>query len=127
MNGNMVRNKGQRGERELCELLLRSLDIEAVTRNLDQVREGGADIMDIPGLAIEVKRQEVLSVNVWWKQAVKQAVDTGRMPVLAYRQNRKPWYFCLPASLIVPGSWDYLMIKEADFIAWLQNFFKNNC
>lgn len=126
MSGKMARNKGQRGERELCELLMHHLELDEVTRNLDQVREGGADIMDVPGLAIEVKRQETLSVDSWWRQATKQAINTNRMPVLAYRQNRKKWHFCLPASLIIPGSWHYLTIKETEFVQWLKNFIKNN-
>ena len=97
MGGKMSKNKGANGERELAKLLASCLGIENINRNLAQSREGGADILDIEGLAIEVKRQENLCLPAWWKQTVKQAVDTKRLPVLAYRQNRREWKFCLPA------------------------------
>ena len=58
-------------------------------RNLVQTREGGYDVIGVPWLALEVKRHETLSLGVWWQQALSQAC--GRVPVLAYRQNRTPW------------------------------------
>jgi len=121
--GRMQRTKGQVGERELCKLLdaeFADLLPEPLSRNLDQVREGGADIMGIPGIALEVKRHESLAVNVWWIQCVQQAMDCGRFPVLAYRQNRKPWAYCLPASLIVDESWSYITVTQDVFYRWLR-------
>ena len=60
-------------------------------RAYNQTRAGGADTGDIPGWAIEVKRQEVLNTDAWWKQAVKQAEDSNRKPILFYRRSRQPW------------------------------------
>ena len=55
----MQRRKGQTGERELFALLSSGLGF-VVQRTLNQSRQGGADGMDIPGWAVEVKRQEAL-------------------------------------------------------------------
>lgn len=95
------RSKGQRGERELFHLLSDQLGI-AVTRNLDQVWQGGADTLDIPGWAVEVKRQEALSIASWWSQAVRQAERTSRKPALFYRQSRKPWRAVMDLHHIAP-------------------------
>ena len=51
----MQRTKGAGGERELARLLQEHLGIP-VNRNLQQTRQGGADLIDVPGWAIEVKR-----------------------------------------------------------------------
>ncbi len=98
-------NKGKRGEREIAKILsdaideirdeLRSsgveVDLPQVERNLSQSRSGGFDLAGISWLAPEVKRQESLNINAWWKQTMKQAKESDREPVLFFKQNRKPW------------------------------------
>ena len=84
------RNKGQRGEREVLRLLGDELG-QALQRNLQQTREGGADCICIKGFAVEVKRQERLSRPAWWRQAVEQAARVGAEPMLLYRRSREPW------------------------------------
>ena len=65
--GKMQRNKGAQAERELFALLTDGLGLN-ITRNLVQTRAGGADTIDIPGVALEVKRHEVLQIGSWWEQ-----------------------------------------------------------
>ena len=94
-----ARNKGGRGEREFCDILTRGLPglvnkfglPLVISRNLDQVRDGGADIMSLPPFAIEVKRHETLQLNPWWKQTLSQRTPTHPIPVLAWRKTRQPW------------------------------------
>ncbi|NBW12661.1 MAG: hypothetical protein EBR82_32020 [Caulobacteraceae bacterium] len=111
--GKMQRNKGARGERELFALLSDGLGLN-ITRNLVQTRSGGADTMDIPGFAIEVKRQEVLKMSEWWTQTLSQAGD--KIPVLAYRQSRKPWHFLISLYDINP-EWFPYRDREPEFCA----------
>lgn len=96
------RNKGAAGERELFALLTEQLGV-TVTRNLSQTRGGGADSLNVEGWAIECKRCEVLSVASWWSQTTRQAEQTGRRPILFYRQSRKPWRAVLDLHHIAPG------------------------
>ena len=96
------RNKGAAGERELFALLTEQLGV-TVTRNLTQTRGGGADALDVPGWAIECKRCEAISIASWWNQATRQADQTGRKPILFYRQSRKPWRAVLDLHHIAPG------------------------
>lgn len=89
--------KGASGEREAADLLRgwaseAGFDVEPA-RNLEQVRSGGYDLNGVPGLGIEVKRVENLNVGAWWRQATRQAEQDGTIPVLMWRQNRRPWRF----------------------------------
>lgn len=99
MGGKMARSKGQRGEREVAKLLQPVVNEVYVAagfapplfkRNLMQSREGGYDIVGLDWLALEVKRQETLNVNTWWKQTIEQAGEK-QTPVLIYRKNHGKW------------------------------------
>jgi hypothetical protein len=101
--GSSSREKGARGEREVVTLLNGSpmsdfLPFLQAERNLSQSRRGGADIINLPGLCIEVKRCERLRPMTWWRQACRQARILGgdRVPVLFYRCSRDPWLVCTP-------------------------------
>ena len=84
------RAKGQRAERELCKLLSDELGME-VKRNVDQARTGGADCLDVPGFAIEIKHRQATTLPAWWRQALEQGIKAQREPILFYRKDREPW------------------------------------
>lgn len=94
-SGKGSRDKGGKGEREFLKALGVELGI-TLERNLQQSRSGGADCLGLESYAIEVKRCEQLQLKSWWVQSVEQAADDGRVPVLAYRQNRHPWRVIVP-------------------------------
>ena len=95
----MQRNKGSAAEREVFNLLRDELGL-VVERNLQQTRNGGADSVSIPGLAIEVKRQEKEWLEAWWNQAVEQAGNT-LVPVVAHRRSRQQWKFVVPLTWVM--------------------------
>ena len=105
------RAKGQRGERELFALLSDQLGT-VVQRNVDQARAGGADGLDIPGWAVEVKRQQAARPMQWWKQTVEQANVLKRRPVLFYRANYQPWRALMLLCDIAPGAYGALADTE---------------
>ena len=112
--GAFSRSKGAQGERELANELTAELGVK-VARNLLQVREGGYDLKGLP-IALEVKRQESLNLKAWWGQTIDQAGEL--LPVLAYRQNRKPWKFILPAY----GINDAFGSPIQQPLAWMHDF-----
>lgn len=117
----MANAKGKAGEREFTDLL------KKFTGKSDlfvDVHAQGADIQCIPGLAIEVKRQEVLLLDRWWWQAERQADKLGAIPVLAYRQNRKPWRVCLPGMLLGIGVTGRIECNLETFESWLRLYLK---
>lgn len=92
------RAKGKSAERELIGELKKLLPPEMtseLTRNLDQTRDGGHDILGLDGWALEVKRYaEVLpaDLNRFWTQTCEQASRTdGSRPALCFRQDRRAW------------------------------------
>lgn len=118
-----VRNKGHNGEREFCKKLEAVLG-RTVARNVDQVRDGGADIIDVPPYAIEVKRQESLNLNGWWKQALSQRTSKCPIAVLVWRQNNaRTWNVRIEADYIikkkmrVEGAW--VQVSLETFMEWV--------
>jgi hypothetical protein len=97
-----IRAKGQIGEREIADMLnpivnkvreelsLPALEKPQVQRNQNQSAVGGCDLTGTFCFAIEVKRQEQLSINTWWAQCVKSAGERKEIPVLLFRQNAAP-------------------------------------
>jgi hypothetical protein len=108
-----VRTKGQEGEREVAKMLNsivsqvhQELNLpkyasqgELFQRNQNQSAVGGSDLSCPMPLEIEIKRQEALSVNTWWKQCLASAECTGGIPILIFRQNRKAWRVCMYANI----------------------------
>lgn len=94
------RDKGANGEREVVSLLADELGI-AAKRQLDQSRDGGADIIIECGsksLAIEVKRVERSKPLEWLRQV--EAVSTDLHMVL-WRPSRTNWIGILPWETLV--------------------------
>lgn len=97
--GKFACSKGKRGEQEAVKVLQPTVDKVYEARGLEPVRlyrnknqsdQGGFDVDGIDWMALEIKRQENLNLNNWWKQAVRQA-SVDQVPVLMYRQNNKKW------------------------------------
>jgi len=118
------RGKGAGGEREFCKWLQETLNLQKTPeRNLDQVRNGGSDINEVAPFMFEVKRCEALAKRDWWVQ-VKKAANTvpGSIPVVAYRQNRKPWKFLISAQFIGLEK-GFVQLEEVEFTQWLKNYY----
>ena len=107
MSGHSARVKGKSGEYEVIAMLKPVVDkvykkyaseVPLLERNSLQTNKGGSDIAGLPWLAIEVKRQELLNLNVWWEQAI-YSTKKGQVTVLVYRQNRGKWRAQLLAAL----------------------------
>lgn len=101
--GAMARRKGQRGEREIVDLLQAVVNevysrvymtstehIPLLQRNTLQSDRGGYDIVGLDWLAPEVKRCETLNLKEWWLQCKAQA-KPHQTPVLFYRSNGQKW------------------------------------
>ena len=86
------RTRGHSGEREAVNLIKDNLGIDC-SRNLDQTRDGGCDII-LPGWAVEVKRCRKVTEPLkrsWWAQAHRQAEAMQLEPVVLFRADRAPW------------------------------------
>lgn len=114
-----IRTKGATGEREVATML-NTIVTEVATamgfppeqvaaaakciqRNQNQSAVGGCDLTNVFGMSVEVKRQEQVSLGTWWKQCVDAAKRNDELPVLIWRQNRKPWRVRTYGWLALPG------------------------
>ncbi len=121
-----ARNKGKDGEREFIQLF-GQLWPSSLKRNLDQVRDGGSDIVGCDPFVIEVKRVEKLDLNSWWFQVkvAASATESTVIPCVAYRQSRQPWRFLLPANLIVDSE-GYMIVDMECFIKFVSKVLESN-
>lgn len=130
MSGNRSRNKGQRGERQVIEMLqpvvnevysVHGREAPVLKRNTLQSDGGGSDIAGLPWLALEVKYQEQLSLNTWWAQCLEQA-GTVRDPVLFYRRNKVAWGIMMYGMLGMPGArfTTRVIVTPEDFLLWFR-------
>lgn len=132
------RTKGASGERELKTMfatLMAEVEQETglpglshmVKRNTTQSDRGGDDLVGIPLISIEAKRQEALSLNTWFAQCVKSAQAQKLMPVLIYRQNRKPWKVVTYGALCHPehpaSMWAKIELDLEDFLTWYRSLY----
>lgn len=86
--------KGATAEREVMDYLNR--------RGHDVRREGTKtfgrvpDLYNLPGLHLEVKRAERLSLPAWIEQSERDAAAfLDGVPVVIFRQSREPWRIVL--------------------------------
>ena len=119
-----IRTKGRTGEQEIAEVLnlivltvLTVLNLPTpakpiIQRNQNQSAVGGNDLINTFGLSIEVKRQETLAINSWWKQCEDSANRNNEIPVLIFRQNRKPWRVVLNTNIPVPDSNKFIPVRS---------------
>lgn len=131
-----ARTKGAGGEQEIAsamnvilyqvrqELGLPTPAVPTVQRNQNQSAVGGKDLVGTFGLAIEVKRQEALSIESWWAQCVVSAKTLGETPVLLYRQNGKKWKCILYTALQVPGAEMFMAVRSEISFDKFQAWFK---
>lgn len=96
------RQKGKGGEQELAKMLREEMGFD-VTRNLNQTRDSGHDLLGLEPFAVEVKREKAIRLPAWWRQAVTQAETAGMHPALAYRMDRKGWRVRIPMAAMIDG------------------------
>lgn len=137
-----IRQKGANAEREIClamnAVILsvmkelgytdeeRMKAVNAVQRNQNQSAVGGNDLTNTFGMSIEVKRQETLSINTWWRQCAEAAKRNNEHPVLLYRQSRQPWR-CVTMGMVNVQSSNKLIPVRVEmewdsFLIWFKEW-----
>jgi hypothetical protein len=102
------RGKGNRGEREIVDMLHARGWVHA-RRNWMSGGAGGGDIIEgPPGTSIEVKYCEAARIWDWLTQAESAARPTD-LPLLFFRRNRSRWYVALDADELLA----LLQLREA--------------
>lgn len=88
------RDKGARGEREICDILSGRYGVP-VKRNLGQARDSGDDIT-FGEITWEVKRRKSFAtIYQWMQQAAMAAVEKNTIPVVVHRADNAEWLVTL--------------------------------
>ena len=95
------RRKGKTGELELAAYL-RSFGFDA---RRSQQFKGNVDSADLEcpdlealGFHIECKRREKLTIWPWIEQGMADVGESGKVPLIFWRPNNKPWLAILRAE-----------------------------
>lgn len=96
--GKTSRNKGKRGELELSHEL-QHLGFQTAHRSQQYCgTASSADVIGLPGVHIECKRTETLSVYAAYDQAVRDSAGSSALPVVMHRRSRQPWLVIMSLS-----------------------------
>ena len=89
--GKMSHNKRKRGEQELSRKM-RELGFLSAHRSQQYCGStSSADLLGVPGVHIECKFVEKLSLNKAYEQAVRDSIGSTDMPIVCHRRSREPW------------------------------------
>ena len=99
--GKMSRRKGAAGEREAAAKLNEVLGTRFHRGRQYHGGHESPDLAgDLPGLNIEVKRTECLSLYKALRQA-QQDADVSQVPVVMHRANGKPWVMIVEVDQLI--------------------------
>jgi len=121
MNPRSAKNKGNRFENHLIEVLKENLDSKA---QRTYGSGNGLDKQDIRlpqfDIEIEAKNQKTIKLIDWWEQCRRQ-LTSGNMGVLALRNPRKPEF---QETLIVMSleDWTEMVKKQNEKVEIESNF-----
>lgn len=102
--GRASREKGRRGEQEVARIYREAgFDVDRVP-NSGGLRVKG-DLTGLDGFHLEVKRQEILCLPKWLRQAHEEA-GAEEVPVVIFRQSKRAdgvgeWHACLPLADLI--------------------------
>ncbi len=126
------RNKGASAERQVAKLIYDHLGVK-LKRNLEQTRSGGHDLVpESPGLlddfAIEIKRYAKITkplLDKFWEQAIEQAENAGKLPILIFRGDREEWRVAialrdLNAVLFKVSVFNFAILEFVDFCEFVR-------
>ena len=86
------KQKGKRGELELARKLREhGYDVRRSVQYNGKQEEGQADLLGLPGIHIECKRTERLSLYEAMSQAKRDSENTNLLPVVFHRRNDCEW------------------------------------
>lgn len=82
------KQKGARFERQLA-IVFREYGFSEARRTAQYCGKSGdaADVMGLPGIHVEAKHQERMSLYDWMDQAKRDAAGTGNLPAVFHKKN----------------------------------------
>lgn len=83
----MSRDKGKRYERELASTFKEyGYDAHRTSQYCGNTGDA-SDVVGLPGIHIEAKRQEVIKIYDWMAQAIHDSAKSGNKPTVFFRKS----------------------------------------
>ena len=112
------KRKGKTGELELARKLRElGFDTRRSVQYNGKEEEGQADLLGLPGIHIECKRTEKLSLYDAVNQAKRDSEGKDEIPVVFHRRNNCEWLAILPLDEFIKIYREYasdLILKERE-------------
>ena len=89
------KKKGARYEREIASLLRAEGYSARRTAQYAGNTGDAADVIGLPGIHIEAKRQEQLRIYDWMQQAIRDSANTGNLPAVFFRKSNEQTMVCM--------------------------------
>lgn len=91
------KRKGKDGELELAKKLREyGYDVRRSVQYNGKEEDGQADLLGLPGLHIECKRTEKLSLYDAVSQAKRDSKGKNQLPAVFHRRNKCEWLVIMP-------------------------------
>ena len=93
------KRKGKAGELEAVRLCKsEGYECHRTAQFCGNSEEGAADIVGLPGIHVEVKRVERLTIDEALEQSSRDAEKTDKaVPIVLHRRNNTPWKVTMDA------------------------------
>lgn len=95
--GKMSRDKGKVYEREIANALkTHGYDTRRSAQVMGKTGQA-ADVVGLPGIHIEAKRQEQIRIYDWMEQAIRDSEASGKgdLPAVFFRKNNEKTMVCM--------------------------------
>jgi Holliday junction resolvase len=107
------KRKGATGERELARKLREyGYNARRTVQYNGKAEDGEADLKGLPGIHIECKRVEQLSLYKAIDQAKRDSAGSGKLPAVFHRKNNCEWVVAMPLDAFMQIYKEYELNKE---------------
>lgn len=109
------KRKGKTGELELARKLREyGYNARRTVQYNGKAEDGEADLQGLPGIHIECKRVEQLSLYKAIDQAKRDSAGSDKLPAVFHRKNNCEWLVAMPLDSFIKIYKEYELNRESE-------------
>jgi Holliday junction resolvase len=109
------KRKGKTGELELARKLREyGYNARRTVQYCGKAEDGEADLQGLPGIHIECKRVEQLSLYKAIDQAKRDSAGSDKLPAVFHRKNNCEWLVAMPLDSFMKIYREYELNRESE-------------
>ncbi len=111
------KRKGKTGELELARKLREyGYNARRTVQYCGKAEDGEADLQGLPGIHIECKRVEQLSLYKAINQAKRDSAGSDKLPAVFHRKNNCEWLVAMPLDSFMKIYREYELNRESEVV-----------